>query len=414
MSLSITFTLLAMPSSRTAGEKTKSATKTLQKDETETVPAARKSSNAVRLLGVANMNGFWIDTCCIDKRSSAELSEAINSMFRWYQGAYECYVYLADVVISNDFEYEPEFRRSRWFTRGWTLQELIAPSHVIFLSRDWKVLDEKRLNEKDTNKRHEVRPPKKFIRNVAEITGIPLSVLNDGNTDLSAFSVAQRLSWLADRRTTRVEDIAYCMLGILRINMPLLYGEGTRAFKRLQVELISRYGDESIFACRDPVGQTRTINLLAPHARRFAGTAKICRASTHDRPSPVVSLNCAEFRMGSGRRGVFHHRQSRGRCILRLNCVYISGEMAGSPCIMFVHRAGCRPGHFVRTMATSDYIQSDVTCAYSENDVVNADDWVPVETDEAMFIHLNANDVTSCRGDLTNYIDISFRLTQNT
>src|SRR6266702_4059585 len=95
---------------------------------------------------VASANGFeyvWIDTCCIDKASSAELSEAINSMYLWYQEAKECYAYLADVPSKS------KFSGSRWFTRGWTLQELIAPSTVMFFDEEWKKLGTKETLRQD-------------------------------------------------------------------------------------------------------------------------------------------------------------------------------------------------------------------------------------------------------------------------
>jgi len=170
---------------------------------------------------------FWVDTCCIDKSSSAELTEAINSMFRWYREAAKCYVYLSDVSIrdydENDhfsrFRWESAFRKSRWFTRGWTLQELIAPASVEFFS-----LEGKRLGDK-----------KSLERQVHEITGIAIQALQ-GNP-LSDFSVTERMSWAAKRRTTRKEDEAYSLLGIFDVHMPLIYGEGKKAFIRLKEEI---------------------------------------------------------------------------------------------------------------------------------------------------------------------------------
>jgi len=167
----------------------------------------------------------WVDTCCIDKSSSAELTEAINSMFCWYGEAAKCYVYLSDVSIpdKNDhsswFTWESAFRESRWFTRGWTLQELIAPTSVEFFS-----LEGRRLGDK-----------KSLEREIHEITGINIQALQ-GNP-LSEFSVTERMSWAAKRKTTRKEDEAYCLLGIFDIHMPLIYGEGKKAFIRLKEEI---------------------------------------------------------------------------------------------------------------------------------------------------------------------------------
>ncbi|KAK1245158.1 hypothetical protein MKX08_004787 [Trichoderma sp. CBMAI-0020] len=166
----------------------------------------------------------WIDSFCIDKTSSAELSEAINSMYLWYYKAGKCYAYLADVTSISDFA------KSEWFTRGWTLQELLAPSEVYFVNKDWKDLGTK------TSLRQVI----------SDRTQIPVNIL--AGADLETASVAQRMSWAANRRTTRIEDRAYCLMGIFGINMPLLYGEGERAFIRLQEEIMKISDDQSLFA----------------------------------------------------------------------------------------------------------------------------------------------------------------------
>jgi hypothetical protein len=168
---------------------------------------------------------FWVDTCCIDKSSSAELSEAINSMFRWYQKATRCYVYLSDVSTrkrkesdrSAECTWESAFRASKWFTRGWTLQELLAPRSVEFFSREGHGLGDKRILEQQ----------------IHEITGIPTTALQDN--PLSQFDVDERFSWARSRETTRAEDKAYSLFGIFDVQMPLLYGEGrVKAFQRLR------------------------------------------------------------------------------------------------------------------------------------------------------------------------------------
>ncbi|KAF1847631.1 HET-domain-containing protein, partial [Cucurbitaria berberidis CBS 394.84] len=167
---------------------------------------------------------FWVDTCCIDKSSSAELSEAINSMFRWYQKAERCYVYMADVSRCNvdgdgdsSQRWKPAFRQSRWFTRGWTLQELIAPGSTEFFCREETYLGNKRSLE----------------QTIHEITGIAIGALR--GDPLSQYSIDERLSWGARRKTKREEDEAYCLLGILGVYMSLIYGEGQEnAFARLE------------------------------------------------------------------------------------------------------------------------------------------------------------------------------------
>ncbi|KAI1793774.1 heterokaryon incompatibility protein-domain-containing protein, partial [Ganoderma leucocontextum] len=180
---------------------------------------------------VARAHGFryiWIDSCCIDKSSSSELSEAINSMFVWYRKAEICYAYLADVPAGETHE---RFPRSRWFTRGWTLQELIAPRHLVFLTSEWRIMGTKTT----------------LACEVETITCIDYLVLVDRKS-LDDVSVARRMSWASKRQTTRVEDEAYSLLGIFNIKMPTVYGEGRGAFRRLQEEIMRRIPDQSIFA----------------------------------------------------------------------------------------------------------------------------------------------------------------------
>ncbi|KAF2866292.1 heterokaryon incompatibility protein-domain-containing protein [Massariosphaeria phaeospora] len=160
----------------------------------------------------------WVDTCCIDKSSSAELTEEINSMYKWYEGATVCIAYLAD--LTEDIE---SLRESRWFTRGWTLQELVAPGWVEFYDQSWA----NRGNKTSWRDR------------LSEITGISPGILHGENT-LDQIPVAVRMSWASKRETTRDEDMAYCLLGIFDINMPMLYGEGSKAFLRLQEEIIKQ------------------------------------------------------------------------------------------------------------------------------------------------------------------------------
>ncbi|RYP72636.1 hypothetical protein DL769_004421 [Monosporascus sp. CRB-8-3] len=181
----------------------------------------------------------WIDTCCIDKTSSAELTEAINSMFRWYRNAKICYAYLSDVSrLGRPSTFYQRLERSRWFTRGWTLQELIAPAEVIFYSMDWDRIGTK--SELSTS--------------ISSITKINAFFLDGKN--LASASVAQRMSWAAHRETSRTEDIAYCLLGIFDVNMPLIYGEGMKAFQRLQEEIIKSYPYEyTLFAWGTPVSK---------------------------------------------------------------------------------------------------------------------------------------------------------------
>ena len=193
----------------------------------------------------AKEDGFkwlWADTCCIDKRSSAELSEAINSMYRWYENSAQCYAYLHDVpdryfpIERNLGRYSLSNGWPEWFSRGWTLQELIAPNNVQFFNKDWQFIDDKRTHSST----------------LQVITRVPQNILMDGFS-LTRPCVAQIISWAADRKTSRVEDKAYSLMGLLDVNMPMLYGEGKRAFQRLQLEIIRMSNDQSIFAW-DPHG----------------------------------------------------------------------------------------------------------------------------------------------------------------
>ena len=179
---------------------------------------------------------LWADTCCIDKRSSAELSEAINSMYRWYENSGVCYAYLQDVRLSfprliNKEMYPNSEGWPEWFSRGWTLQEMIAPQNVQFFDESWESIGNKKM----------------LAYTLSRITGVPPQILTDGLSS-NRLCVAQIISWAADRTTTRVEDRAYSLLGLLDINMPMLYGEGRKAFHRLQLEIIRTSNDQSIFA----------------------------------------------------------------------------------------------------------------------------------------------------------------------
>ena len=199
---------------------------------------------------------FWVDTCCIDKSNNTELSEAINSMFRWYRNAAKCYVYLSDVSTNDHHQnnlsfqsWEPAFRKSRWFTRGWTLQELIAPPSVEFFS-----LEGNRLGDK-----------KSLERQVHEVTGLAVRALQGV---LFEFSVAERMLWAEKRATKREEDKAYSLLGIFDIHMPLIYGEGIKnAFRRLREEIdkCSNIDRSGLFPSEISTHGSKSITWLSSH-----------------------------------------------------------------------------------------------------------------------------------------------------
>ena len=171
---------------------------------------------------------LWIDTCCIDKRSSAELSEAINSMYHWYKESKICLAYLEDV--ESGLGLEESFRRSVWFTRSWTLQELLAPRKVDFYDRSWiRIYNKKSDSEL-----------------IQEITRIPSGLLaRTPYSSISYYLVAEKMAWASRRTATRPEDMAYSLMGIFDVNMPPLYGEGMKAFSRLLEEIARRTTDPS-------------------------------------------------------------------------------------------------------------------------------------------------------------------------
>jgi hypothetical protein len=178
---------------------------------------------------------IWIDTCCIDKSSSADLTESINSMFKYYADAVICFAYLSDVHLDKGTALG-QLMSSRWFTRGWTLQELLAPRELTLYSADWGTVGSR----------------EEWKEQIAEISDIHFLALSGGAGSLKRFSIAQKMSWAARRITTRTEDMAYSLLGIFDVNMPLLYGEGEKAFIRLQEEIIKNSDDQTIFAWQSP------------------------------------------------------------------------------------------------------------------------------------------------------------------
>ncbi|KAH7082172.1 heterokaryon incompatibility protein-domain-containing protein [Paraphoma chrysanthemicola] len=220
-------------------------------------PNSRKISFCGWQAARDGLNHFWIDTCCIDKSSSADLSEAINSMFSWYQGAAVCYAFLSDVHHDRR---SIALEGSKWFTRGWTLQELLAPKKIVFYSSGWKAI-----GSKDELKAR-----------LHSITKIPTEALE--GKPLNHFSIAQRMSWASNRETTRKEDIAYSLMGIFDVNMPLLYGEKEKAFLRLQDHILKDSGDQSLFAWTDPSRGHNGVDmtgLLARHPKCFESSGHI-------------------------------------------------------------------------------------------------------------------------------------------
>jgi hypothetical protein len=217
----------------------------------------------------AIQDGFewaWVDTCCIDKRSSAELTEAINSMWKYYWQAAICYAYLSDVPESASMDKDSileRFKRSRWFTRGWTLQELLAPAVVEFYDSSWTILGTK----------------SSLLDIIAIVTRIDELSLRT-RTKIKKASVAQKFSWAANRETSREEDMAYCLLGLLNVHMPLLYGEGKRAFQRLQLELMTQSNEHTLFAWEAPGADMLSVGVLCSGPLGFLNSGGVRRTAT--------------------------------------------------------------------------------------------------------------------------------------
>lgn len=199
---------------------------------------------------------IWIDTCCINKTDPFELQETITSMKRIYQNSSITYAYLADVP-TRGISWKQAFRNSRWFTRGWTLQELLAPARVEFYNTDW----------------HHLGSKSGLADHISDITSIPIPILTGG--DWRTCSIAQRMSWAANRQTTRAEDVAYCLIGLFDADMLLNYGEGKRkAFRRLQESIIKNSPDQSIFAWKHS-GSPNENGFFAPCPAAFKESGNI-------------------------------------------------------------------------------------------------------------------------------------------
>ena len=219
----------------------------LPKPEAKALAGYAKIVSFCELAAAQGWKYGWVDTCCIDKTSSAELSEAINSMWRWYEKSGVCIAFLADCSWRS----YNHLLDSRWFTRGWTLQELLAPAKVVFYDGYWNELGDK----------------EKLEWYICYATGISkLHLLKPGSA-----SIAAKMSWMSRRQTTRLEDLAYSLLGLFDVYMPLIYGEGSNAFIRLQQEIVKSSNDETIFAWTDETLTEAGMLALSPAAFQNSG-----------------------------------------------------------------------------------------------------------------------------------------------
>lgn len=318
----------------------------------------------------------WVDTCCINKESSAELSEAINSMFKWYRLATVCYAYLEDFPPGEETAELSSLRRCRWFSRGWTLQELLAPKDLVFFVPDGKSWKE--IGKKDA------------LNHVLEqITNIPSEILLKQKA-IETISVAARMSWAARRQTTREEDLAYCLMGIFNVNMPLLYGEGPKAFIRLQEEIMRETRDDSLFAwcsTKEAAAEAPYRGLFARSPEEFLDGAGIehfdadeagAGSTTSMLGQGRVSLSCS-VHPGDNDRVILTLRCFRGDLsnIQGIECVRIGGNyyLRSEPSQLFRCSLGPRTNvtidkHAMKTEANKDdhvYGGDSICLAYLPN-----------------------------------------------
>lgn len=250
------------------------------KGGTEHTKSPESRTKITKACEQARQDGYeyiWIDTCCIDKSNSSELSESINSMYTWYREAAICYAYLAAGPDGLDTpDKKSRFRKNRWFMRGWTLQELLAPDDVVFFSNDWTPIGRKKM----------------LSPLLAEITGIDVEILS-GDRAVQTASIAKRMSWAAHRETTRSEDWAYCLMGVFSVNMPMLYGEGgEKAFLRLQEEIMKESDDQSLFAwVKRNADQDAYHGLLAKSPMDFALSNSVLPYDDWEPRSPYAMTN---------------------------------------------------------------------------------------------------------------------------
>jgi hypothetical protein len=257
-------------------------------------PAARKKKGYWKIRDFCDQvrsQGYgyaWVDTCCINKKDSTELAEAINSMFTWYKNSFTCVTYLSDFSLRPELgqlQFESDLAKSQWFRRGWTLQELIAPAQVEFYDSKWRCFGTKR----------------DLAKVISKITGVSKALLQ-GKRTLKSFSCAQKMSWAANRRTTRPEDRTYSLLGLFGVSLPLIYdGDGARAFKRLQEEIIKTSTDQSIFAWVQhgpspsiPSGRTvfdKKCSVLAPSPDCFRFSSNIVPYQREESDCPYSLTN---------------------------------------------------------------------------------------------------------------------------
>ncbi|KAG8158545.1 hypothetical protein KVR01_011667 [Diaporthe batatas] len=295
-----------------------------------------KIAKTCQLAASRGLQYVWIDTCCIDKSSSAELTEAINSMFQWYKDAEVCFAYISDLSPNNggpalDWLNSGHYR---WFTRGWTLQELVAADKIEFYDADWGYRGDKAT----------------LMRQLHRVTVIDEQVLTDSNI-LAEIPVARKMSWASSRHTTRTEDMAYCLLGLFDISMPMIYGEGDRAFIRLQEEIAKETNDLSLFAwtSKEENDSEGFRGMFARSPAEFADCRNIVRWADFLAPRPEFVITNHGVRLETSL-GLAENK----RFVLDLGCCgdAIRGERLG----IYLHQTGSK---FVRQHPDKLYYTRD-------------------------------------------------------
>ncbi|KAM0283969.1 hypothetical protein ACHAO9_009497 [Fusarium lateritium] len=291
----------------------------------------------------------WVDTCCIDKSSSADLTEAINSMFLWYQKASVCYVYLVDKLEGSPLA------DCRWFTRGWTLQEVIAPRVMIFFNYKWD-----RIGSKNS-----------LMGQLTTITRIDPEILRH-EAPISSACIAKRFSWAAGRNTTRVEDIAYCLLGICNVHLPMLYGEGENAFRRLQEEIVRTTYDLSILAWTPPVisdnSEKEYCGFLAESVNHFASCSGMYSVTDSILGEGDISVSNKGLRLRTPV-NVRDYEDQGYRYVLGLDCMssgadgdFLSIPMRKVGPNTFIRARSLEEGKLTSFCLESTYLEEDTFC----------------------------------------------------
>lgn len=291
-----------------------------------------KIDGVCRLARERRITRAWVDTCCIDKSSSAELTESINSMFQWYKEASVCVAFLQDLNSTSDVK---NLIQCMWFTRGWTLQEMIAPVSVEFYDCDWRF-----------------RGTKSTLSElVLEASGVDAEVL--GNPEaIYSIPVARRMSWAAKRLTTRVEDHAYSLLGIFDVNMPLIYGEGEKAFLRLQ-EIIAREMDDlSLLAWSAQGPEEQFRGAFAKSPLEFEHCRTLRNMDNPVIPIPSFTVTNKGFQIHTS-----VVVEAGGEYLLNLHCSETRGQYIAI-CLMKTSRG------FVRASSHVHYIRNDLELPY--------------------------------------------------